>query len=1036
VQPGCAMARRLSSNSLQMNFIAFFVRRFQFTLVIFLLLIAVGWHAFKNIPRAADPAFPIPFVSVIATYPGADSVDMEKLVADPLEDAINQIDDIKTLISHSSDGLAVVRVEFDWSKDPEKKYDEAVREINTARGKLPADLHDLIIEKFNPGNVNIVQLALVGPTTPARTLRETADDLKNILEQVPGVREADIHGLPEKEVQVSVDLARLASFGIPLRQVVDAIRSDNANIPGGAVEVGARRFNLRTTGSYETLEEVGNTVVGGSPQGLVKVQDIATVTWDYEEANYLSRYNGQRAVFISASQKDGANIADVQAGITAATDTFRQQLSPDMKLETGFEQSRTVQARLSRLGLDLGLAIALVLITLLPLGLRAASVVTVSIPLSMAVGVAALYFTGFSLNQLSIAGFVIALGLLVDDSIVVTENIARLMRDGYSRRDAAITATSQISLAVLGCTATLVFAFIPLLFLPEGAGKFIRSLPASVIYTVLASLLVSFTIIPLLASRWLAEHEDPHGNRLLQALMGGIHRIYRPLLRWSLQNPRRMLATVALLCAASFALVPVIGFSIFPEADVPQFVVSVETPEGSSLQATEKAVTFAESVLREHPDIHYVFTNIGHGNPRVFYNVFPKYTNSNRGELFVEATYYDAKKTPVMLDGLRKTFAGYPGARIFVKPFENGPPIDAPIALRIRGPEIAELARVAGEVEALMRKTPGTRDVVNPMELQRTDLDLGIDAEKAAMFGVAPAEIDRTARLAVAGEQAGKFRESDGDEFDITVRLPMQDGHQRLDVLNDIYINSTAGAAVPLAQIAKPVFVTSPTQIQRFQRQRSVTVTAFPVSGYNTEKVALDILAAVKAKQILPPGYNITAAGQVEAREQSFAGLSTAIIVALFGILAVLILEFGNFRSTIIVAGVIPLGVMGGLITLFLSGYTLSFTAMVGFVALLGIEIKNSILLVDFTHQLRATGMPLLDAIQRAGEIRFLPILLTSLTAIGGLMPLAFQQSPMYSPLAWVIIGGLLSSTFLARLVTPVMYFLLTPALEDGSRDS
>ncbi len=1013
-----------------MHPIAFFVRRYQFTLVVLFLLIAMGWHAFQNIPRAADPVFPIPFVSVIATYPGADSTDMEKLVADPLEDAINQVDDIKTLISHSSDGLAIVRVEFDWSKDADKKYDEAVREINAARSKLPADLHNLKIEKFSPGRVNIVQLALVGPNASPRALRKAAEDLQDRLEQVPGVRESEVWGLPKSELQIAVDLERLARFGVPLQQLVQTIKAENANVPGGAVDVGPRRLNLRTSGSYESIEEVANTVVSQSQGRMVRVRDVAEVRWDYEEENYLARFNGKRAMFITANQKDGANVGEVHARIMEVAEQFRQELSPDMRLETGFEQARTVEARINRLGIDLALAIALVLLTLLPLGLRAAGVVTVAIPLSMAVGVAALYFSGFSLNQLSIAGFVIALGLLVDDSIVVTENIARLMREGYSRRGAAILATRQISLAVLGCTATLVFAFIPLMFLPEGAGKFIRSLPTAVIYTILASLVVSFTVIPFLASRWLSDEHKPEGNRLLQALMRLIHGVYRPLLHWSLEHPRKMLAGTALLCAASFALVPAIGFSIFPAADVPQFMVTIETPEGASVEETDKAVRFAESVLQAHPQVRYTFANIGHGNPRVFYNIFPKYTSSNNGEIFAEATFYDAKKTPMLFDELRQSFASYPGARIILRPFENGPPIDAPIALRLTGPELSELTRLSGEIERIMRSTAGTRDVVNPMELQRTDLDLGINIEKAALLGVSSVEIDRTARLAVAGETVGKFRESDGDEYDITVRLPLQNGHQRLDVLDKIHVNSSTGAAVPLAQVARPHFVTAPTQIQRYQRQRSVTLTAYPASGYNTEKLSLEMLDKIKTSGLLPAGYSLQAAGQVEARQQSFAGISTAILVALFGIVAVLILEFGNFRSTIIVAGVIPLGVMGGLVTLFLSGYTLSFTAMIGFVALLGIEIKNSILMVDFTHQLRAGGMELMDAIQKAGEIRFLPILLTSLTAIGGLLPLAFQGSPMYSPLAWVIIGGLLVSTFLTRLVTPAMYFLLAPEVE------
>ena len=319
----------------------------------------------------------------------------------------------------------------------------------------------------------------------------------------------------------------------------------------------------------------------------------------------------------------------------------------------------------------------------------------------------------------------------------------------------------------------------------------------------------------------------------------------------------------------------------------------------------------------------------------------------------------------------------------------------------------------------------------NPLRLARTDLDLGIDTTRASLYGVPTASIDRTVRLAVAGESIGNFREADGDEYPIVVRAPMPEGHQRIEVLNDIWVNNVAGDALPLAQFIDPQLTTAPNSISRFKRQRSVTVTAFTRSGYNTEKLTAEIMSRLESVS-LPAGYRFDVAGEVEARKSSFDGLATAGLIALFGIFAVLVLEFGDFRSTAIVAGVIPLGIIGGMLALFLTGYDLSFMAVIGFIALIGIEIKNSILLVDFTHQLRDQGVGLRDAIEQAGEIRFFPILLTSLTAIGGLLPLALQGSSLYSPLAWVIIGGLVSSTFLSRLVTPAMYYLLAPEVDAG----
>lgn len=1009
-----------------MRLTAFAVRNFQFTLVMFALLMALGWHTWKNIPRGEDPTFAIPVVTIVAVYPGADPADMEKLVADPIEDAINRIDDIKNIWSDSENGLAVVRVEFDWSKDAEKKYDEALREINAVRSSLPADLKSLEVMKASPGLVNILQMALIGPNGSPREMREVAESLQDRLEQVKGVRDVEIWGLPNAEVQVALDLSKLAQYQVPVSRVAQILQSENRNIPGGAIEAGSRRFNIRTTGSYTSLSEIADTVIASNGGRILRLKDVASVTWDYAEETHRTRYQGQQALFITASQKDNQNIFVVRDALIKEVDSFRAKLSPNYRLEVGFDQSKNVQNRLGRLAADFIIAIGLVLITLLPLGLRAAGVVMVSIPLSLAMGMSMLYFAGFSLNQLSIAGFVLALGLLVDDSIVVVENIARFMRQGYSRTQAAIKATNQIYLAVLGCTATLLLAFLPLFFLPEGAGKFIRSLPAAVSFTVLASFFVSLTIIPFLASRWLSPEEHPEGNKLLQAVMRGIHTVYRPLLGWALSHPRKTLGMAFAGFLATLLLAPQLGMSLFPNADVPQLRISVEAPDGTSLERTDDAVQYVEQYLLKQPEVQSVFANAGRGNPRIFYNVFPRETRANIGDVFVILKRYDPDTTPDFYARLRRELNNYPDARIIVKPFENGPPIDAPIAIRLIGPSIEELRSLALTVEKQLNALPGTRDVVNPVRLLRTDIDLGIDTTKASLYGINSQDIDRTVRLAIAGESIGKFQEDDGDEFDITLRLPLEDGHARLSNLDKVYVNTPSGAAIPLSQLTQPTFVAAPNSIPRYQRQRAVTVTAYVKDGYNTEKVTNELVKQLD-NMTWEAGYSYKVAGQVEARQESFGGIETAALVAVFGILAVLILEFGNFKSTAIVAGVIPLGVMGGLVALYLAGLSVSFTAMIGFIALIGIEIKNSILLVDFTNQLREDGRTLMEAIQEAGEIRFLPILLTSMTAIGGLMPLALQGSPLYAPLAWVIIGGLISSTFLARLVTPVMYLLMAP---------
>jgi len=1029
---------------------AFAVRRWQFTLVMFALLIALGLASFANIARSEDPSFPFPAADISVVWPGANPADMERLIVKPIEDAVNTLENVKKIQSSAFDGLAVVHTEFYYGGDPEKKQDEVIREFNRIRSSLPPDITQVDIRKDSPGLVSIVQMALVSDTASWRELKEKAENLKDSFESVPGVRTAEIWAFPNPEVRVAIDLQRLARVGVSLDQVIRTIQGQNQNVPGGSVDVGLRRYNLRTSGSYTSLEQIADTVVGAGGGREVRVRDIAEVSWQTEEQTYTGRFNGKRAVFVTANQKDNTNIFKVRDGIYARLAEFERTLPADIRLERGFDQSQNVSNRLGQLGEDFAIAIALVLLTLLPLGLRAAGVVMISIPLSLAIGVALLYVAGFGLNQLSIAGFVLALGLLVDDSIVVVENIARYVRQGYGRMEAAIAATDQIYLAVLGCTATLVLAFLPLLFLPEGAGEFIRSLPAAILFTVLASLFVALTIIPFLASRMLRDnspraaasagkvarligHFDVLADKLLQRVMQIIHNVYGPALRWALARPKTTLLAALGLFLVIAATIPLIGFSLFPSADVPQFVIRVDAPDGASVEETDRALRFVEARLAEHPEVKRWYTHLGHGTPFVYYNYFSQGRTANLGEVFVELRAFDPKRTPKLFEALRARFSDYAAARISLKQFQQGPPVDAPVAIRIVGPEIEGLRRIADQVEQLLKATPGTRDVNNPSRLLRTDLDLGVDTEKAGLLGVSALEVNRTVRLAVAGLAAGQFRASNGDEYDITLRLPMRE-RPSIEALDAIEVSTSNGRQIPLREISTPHFQSVTNSITRYNRERQVTVSANTRPDFNTARVTAEVVRHL-GEIGLPPGYRFVIAGDAEAQQESFSGLLPAILVAVFGILAVLVLEFGSFRSTAIVAGVIPLGLTGALLALLATGYTLSFTSIIGMIALIGIEIKNSILLVDFTNQLRERGTPLDQAIQEAGEVRFLPILLTSATAIGGLTPLAVQGSALYSPLAIVIIGGLISSTLLARLVTPVMYKLLPPSVQSTEYD-
>jgi multidrug efflux pump subunit AcrB len=982
-----------------------------------------------TISRGEDPPIDFPTFTIVAVYPGASAGDLERLVVKQLEDTLHGLDDVRSISSNIRPGVARVQVEFEANEDADKKYDDVVREVNALRTGLPPEVARLDIYKASTLDVNIVQVALVSPLASYATLDSLGEALEDRLTALPGVRNAERWGAPERHVDVDLDLGRLAALRLPVGQVLGAIGGESADIPGGSVDVGRRSFSVRSSGSYETLDQIRGTVVRGGSGRLVHVGDVARVSWGSADSTYRARFNGRRAVFITATQRAGTTVGAVRDHIYAGLDQFEQTLPPGVALHRGFDQAANVSHRLGRLGEDFLIALGLVLLTLLPLGGRAALVVMISIPLSLAMAVTSLAWTGFTLNQLSIVGMVIALGLLVDDSIVVVENITRYRRAGHSRTQAAILATQQIWVAVLGATATLVFAFVPLLFLPGGPGRYIRSLPVAVVFAVLASLIVSLTIIPWLASLLLGKDEGPEGNRFLRAFDRGIHATYAPLLDRALRRPGRTLLLASAFVVLSFALVPVVGFSLFPKAETPQFHVDITAPEGASIAATDSAARYAERVLGRAPGVKAIYTSVGHDNPRVYYNVSSRTDDPRIGQLFVLMSHYDTKTTPRLLDSLRAELARYPAAELALREYENGPPIDAPIAMRIEGPELDSLRAIAGRVESVLKGTAGTEFVTNPVRLARTDLRVAIDRGKAGLLGIPTVEIDRTVRLGLAGLEAGKLREGAGDARPIVVRLARAEGMRPSpEELERVYVTSLNGSLAPLSQVADVSFERAVSEIQRHNRIRSVTVTSNVRTGFNTDRVTRQVLRGL-SQVSLPSGYRIAPAGEIESRQDSFGDMGGAIIVATFVILAILVLEFRTFRSTLIVASVIPLGMAGGVLALLFAGQTLSFAATIGFVALIGIEIKTSILLVDLTNRLRAEGMSLEDAIRKAGEVRFLPIVLTSLTAIGGLLPIALQGSGLYAPLAWVIIGGLISSTLLARIVTPVMYRMLAPQI-------
>lgn len=1013
-----------------MSLTEFSVKNYQFTLVMFVMVAVVGLVTLFTMPRAEDPQINPPTFPIVVVYPGTGPKDMEELVVKPIENRIYELENIDKIVTKIEDGLAVIRAEFKYGVNVDNKYQEVIREVNALREDLPEDIFSIDIRKVDPSDVNILQIALVSENASYRQLKKEAESLQESLEKVSNLKKVKVSGVPEEEIRIDLHLDRLAEYNIPLNMVLGSIQSEAINIPGGSVVAGTRTFNVKTSGKYKGLSDIAGTVISNANGKIVLLSDVADVDFRFQEEKHLTRLNGRRSVLVHAAQKVGGNISATQEEYVGIIEEFEKSLPENIRLFKHFDQADNVSRRLAGLGKDFLIAIFLVLFTLSPLGTRASLVVMIAIPLSLALGLVGLNAFGISLNQLSIVGLVVSLGLLVDDSIVVVENIERWLRDGFSRREAAVKATKQITLAVIGCTATLIIAFLPLVFLPGGPGEFVRGLPLAVIASVLASMLVSLTVVPFIASRFLKEHENPEGNIFLRVLKKAIGATYSRLMKKALNKPALTLAIAMVMFLGSLSLFPVIGFKLFPTSEKPIFLIDIKMPLQTGLEEGSRITGMVEDSLAKNPLIENFTSNIGKGNPQIYYNVPQQEEKIDFAQIFVQKA--EDQKPLVknqLINDLRRQFSGFPLARIEVNDFEQGPPIEAPISVRVFGENLDTLRRLSFIVEKLLSSNEGAIYVNNELNTLKTDVKININKEKARTLGVLTADIDRTVRMAVAGLNLGTYTDEKGDDYNIKV-TSSKNKRTELHSLNTLYVNNALGTAVPLKQFATVEFETSPTSINHFNKNRFVKITASTRKGVLANDVLADVVPQLDDIE-MPKGYYYKLSGEAESEGDAFGGgFITVILLTVFLFIAVLILQFKTFKGILIVLSVIPLGIIGGVGLLWLTGNPMSFIAIIGFIGLAGIEVKNSILLVDFTNQLRKEGVDLQTAIEQAGELRFLPVVLTSLTAIGGLMPLALNPNPLISPLAIVLIGGLISSTILSRIVTPVMYKLIPPKIE------
>ena len=1007
-----------------------------FTWMVFIFLTIIGVRALMVMPRTENPEVTVPGSSIIVLLPGASPIDLEKMVALPVEEALNELEDIERIVSDVRDGFVVVSVEFEFNSDADEKYDEVVQQINSIRNTLPDEILYLEMWQWSITNMAMMQLALISESAPFAELEHVADELSKRVQKIRNIRKVSMYGLPEQEIHIQLDFEKMAMVNTSIDHVSRAIVSNNVNIPGGDVKLGPTSLSVKSSGSFQDLEEIRNCVVNSYQGKLIYLRDVAAVEFGYEEQTYMTRYGakdmnrenggGHRAIFIGIGQKEGLNVLETSEELVPVIESFMEELPEGMALEVIYNQPITVSKRITGFLNNLLQGIFLVgLVIFLSLGFRSSIVVVIAIPLSLTIGLGFVDMSGFGLQQISIGGLVVALGMLVDNSIVMVENINRFIQKGHPRKEASILAASEIGWPVITATLTTILAFIPLAAMPYETGEFIKSLPVTIMITLTISLLIALTFTPVITSKIFKERksepEKLRGVRLL--LRWIIEHPFRTSLRRALKRPILVLCIAVAFLIGSLWMFQYVGISFFPKAEQPNLMIQATLPEDSNLDRTDEVARCMELVLDTMPEVRYYATNVGHGNPRIYYNVFPRRFDERFAEIYVELYNYTPELFNVVLERLRDEFDEYPGARIRVKEFEQGPPFDAPVQIFLNGEDLDILREISSDVEGFIREQPGAINIENQFVKTNTELLFEINKEKANMWGVPVIEIDRTIRTAVTGAGISKFRDPSGEEYEIVLKMA-HDGDFKLEDLDRIYVSSMSGKQIQLKQFVDVKLQQVPSSISRYDLERTAEILSDVRNGFTLDEVMDPIIERLE-QYPMPAGYSYSIGGELESRTESFGGMTNAVLIAVISIFSVLVLQFRSFKQPLIVFLAIPFAITGMIWALWITGNTFSFTAFIGLTSLVGIVVNNSIILVDYINKLRERGEPLNDALQVAAETRLTPIVLTALTTIGGLLPLTLQGGTLWAPMGWTIIGGLLVSTILTLVIVPVFYKLL-----------
>ena len=1010
----------------------FSVERPVTVLMIALIIVVLGGLFFSKLGLDLLPDIKYPMVSVVTTYPGVASEDIEELLTKPIEDVVSTIKGVKSVKSFSQEGLSVVMVEFNWGTDLDLAAQDVRDKLDLIQDFLPGDADKPLVVKLDVGAMPVLGYGVTSKSLDTLKLRHLLEDnIKDKLERLDGVASVQIMGGREREILVSLDKALLESYGLTQSQVVQVLRQENVNISGGHIIEGIQEFTLRTIGEYKNLEEIKNTVLCVRGETPVYLKDVAEVKDTHKEERSYSRTNKKESVLLLVNKQSGSNTKEVADQVIKELPKLKKNLPSDIEFSLVFDQSRIIKKATGSViqsGI-IGALLAGLLIFLFLRNWRPTLAIITAIPLSLLATFIPLYIAGYTLNIMTLGGLALGIGMMVDSAIVVIENIYRHLEQGKERKEAAKVGASEVGMAITASTLTTIAVFFPLTLGGGIAGQISRGLALTVSFALFASLFVALTIVPMIASklfkkRTAEEYKKVSGSQRFEK----VKNYYRKILTWALEHRKKTILITLGLLILTFSLVPFIGTEFIPLGDRPTLILQLKMPPGTSLEETSKVVGQIEDVILRLRDVDSV-SSFGGLTESGKMDVGMGFGSSEVNEATIMIKLKDKKdrqfSSQEIQEIIRKNLPKIREAEIsFMDMSQQMLGGSSPVEIKIFGKDLSRLKEIGNEIAKKISKIEGIRDAKSSLVESKPEIAIKIDREKAAHLGLSLGQIGATVRNSMQGVVATKLRQA-GEEIDIRVRY-RPEYRQDIEDIKRITIFSPLGKPILLGQVAEISKKQGPVKIDREDQSRVVLVTANVVDR-DIGSIVKDIKKEL-ADYSLPTGYFIEYGGSYKQMQDSFKVLTGALILAILLVYMVMASQFESLVYPFIVMFEIPLAFIGVGWALFITRQTLSLTSFMGIIMLAGIVVNNAIVLIDYVNQLRKKGMDTLNALIEGGTTRLRPILITSLTTIFGILPMALSQqegSEMMRPMAITVIGGLLVSMMLTLVVIPVIYGLV-----------